>query len=84
MPIISSVISRLTDVLSFPERVRLEQNCECALYLFNGQKVRDRAVQEGSLLRELAEVVRRRGKILHLPPLRERKEDILRIVYKSY
>ncbi|MDY0094511.1 MAG: sigma 54-interacting transcriptional regulator [Candidatus Vecturithrix sp.] len=50
-------------------------------FIFSMVKAYDRAMQEGSLLRELAEVIRRRGKILHLPPLRERKEDILKIAH---
>ena len=42
-------------------------------------KVYDYALQEGILLKELAEMIRRRGKIIHLPPLRQRKEDIITI-----
>lgn len=50
-------------------------------FIFSMVKAYDRAMQEGSLLRELAEMIRRRGKIFHLPPLRERKEDIAGIAH---
>jgi len=39
----------------------------------------DAAIREGVLSRELVDVVRKRGIIIHLPPLRERREDIVSI-----
>lgn len=37
------------------------------------------AVQDELLRRDFAEEIKKRGKIVHLPPLRERKEDIISI-----
>ncbi len=39
----------------------------------------DVAIQDKLLHRDLVDVLRKRGKIIHLPPLRERKEDIVAI-----
>jgi len=38
------------------------------------------AVQDGLLHRDFVDEIKKRGKIVHIPPLRERKEDIIRIV----
>jgi DNA-binding NtrC family response regulator len=39
----------------------------------------DEAIREGLLRHDLVDALRKRGKILHLPPLRERKDDIISI-----
>jgi DNA-binding NtrC family response regulator len=39
----------------------------------------DIAIHDGLLYRGLGEEIKKRGKIIHLPPLRERKEDIIAI-----
>jgi DNA-binding NtrC family response regulator len=43
-----------------------------------------RAMQDNLLSREFVEEIKKRGKIIHLPPLRERKEDIIRIAQNFF
>ena len=67
--------------IGFARKGTTEERSVNVRFIFSMVKAYDLAVQEGSLVRELAEMIRRRGKIIHLPPLRQRKEDILGIAH---
>lgn len=48
-------------------------------FIFSMSKKYDTAIQEGIILRDFVDIIRKRGKIIHLPPLRERKDNIIEI-----
>jgi len=48
-------------------------------FIFSMAEDYEIAIQEELLLRDLGDIVKKRGKIVHLPPMRQRKEDIIDI-----
>ena len=65
--------------LEFPKIGTTEMVHVNVRFMFNVSCELTQAIQENTVLAELHELLKKRGKILYHPPLRERKEDILDI-----
>ncbi len=67
--------------IEFSRKGTIETKSVNVRFLFSMVKAYDLAIQEGSLVRELAEMIINVGRFIHLPPLRERSIDILGFAY---
>ena len=65
--------------IQFPHRGKTEPVKVNVRFIFSVAHDLRVAIHDELVSRELIDEIKRRGKIIHLPPLRERKEDILSI-----
>jgi len=84
-PVIQKTLLHLLEIQSVDGRLECcRKGTTRAVYvnvrfIFSMAEDYDAAIREGLLLRDFADILKKRGKIVQLPPLRQRKEDIVEI-----